>query len=150
MKIGLFLCGLALPLVAQSGEWLAPASVPADSRFAALPASAAETFQFPSTKHDRVEGKAFYRWSQVAVFAGNAADTVSSWNQSEGNPLLAKSGGNFGTGSLAIKAGLLGTSLVIQRWALHHNPKLYKSFAWMNVAIAGGLGAAAAHNVAIR
>ncbi len=142
MKIGLLLLILALPLMAQSPAFVSPS--------AAASAALGHAVQFPETKYQPVDGRTFYRWSQVAVFAANGADTFSSWNQSEGNPLLAKSGGNFGAGSLAIKAGLLGTSFVIQRWALHHNPKLYKTFGWMNVAIAGGLGAAAAHNVAIR
>ena len=145
MKIGLFLCALALPLMAHSAE-----SSAAAPQNVALPASAGLGEALRLYQPRQVDGRTFYRWSQVAVFAGNAADTASSWNQSEGNPLLAKPGGSFGAGSLAIKTGLLGTSFVIQRWALHHNPKLYKTFGWMNVAIAGGLGAAAAHNVAIQ
>ena len=93
------------------------------------------------------EGQTFYRWSLAAVAAGNAADTFSSWRQPERNPLL---GGTFDGRSMAIKGGLLGTSFLIQHFALKHNPQLYRKLAWMNIAIGGGLGAAAAHNFNIR
>ena len=102
------------------------------------------------TNFDKVEGRTFYRWSLAAALAGNAADAISSWHQSEANSVLGGKSGTFGAQSLAIKAGLVGSTFLIQHWALRHNPKLYKSFAWMNVAIAGGLGATAAHNMSIR
>ena len=39
---------------------------------------------------------------------------------------------------------------MIERIALRHNPHFYKQFGWLNFGIAGGLGAAAAHNFSIR
>ena len=101
----------------------------------------------PKAEGQAGRNKTFYKWSVVAVGAANAADTFSSWGQSESNPAL---GGTFGGKSMALKAAFIGTSFVIERVALRHNPKLYKSLGWLNMAVAGGLGAAAAHNVQIR
>ena len=128
-----FLAGALLAIPARAQEASAPAAMFPQEDFTKPP-----------------EGRNFYRWSLAAVGAGNAADAFSSWHQSESNPLLARSGGNFNAQSLVIKAGLIGASLAIQRVALRRNRRLYKQFAWLNIAVGGGLGAAAAHNFNIR
>ena len=96
----------------------------------------------PSPNRDRI----LYRWSVVAITAGNAADTVTSWNHLEGNPLLTGPGAQFGAGSMAIKSGLLGATLLMEHWTLRHNSRLYHALAWTNFAISGGLAGAAVHN----
>ena len=83
------------------------------------------------------------------MIAANAADVASSWQRPEANPFLAKPGSTFGTGSVAIKAGFAGASLLIEKWALRSNPKLYRKFAWLNIAIAGGLGVTATYNFSL-
>jgi len=95
-------------------------------------------------------GRAFYRWSVVAVVAANAADAVSSWNTQEANPFVAGPGTQFGVASLAIKSGFVVTSLLIQRVALRHRPDWRKRMAWMNVITAGVLGQVARHNLSVR
>jgi hypothetical protein len=96
-----------------------------------------------------LKGRQFYRWSVMAIVAGNAADTVSSWHHPEANPVLANPGAAFDTRSVALKAAFLGGSLLIEHWALSHNPRLYRRLAWMNVAIAGGLGGVAMYNASL-
>ncbi len=77
-------------------------------------------------------------------------DTVSSWKGIEANPVVGGSGSQFGYTSMAIKSGLVATSLVIQHVALRHRPDLYKKMAWLNFATSGVLGAVAVHNVEVR
>jgi hypothetical protein len=95
------------------------------------------------------DGRTLYRWSLAAEAAGNLADTLSSWHQLEGNPLLAGGGSVFDARSLALKSAFLGASFLVERWALHHNPGLYRTFAWLNFTIAGALGGVVAHNMSL-
>jgi hypothetical protein len=95
-------------------------------------------------------GRTAYRWSIAAVLAANAADAATSWRTQEANPVVAGTGGQFGIMSVAIKSGLVGTSLLIQHIALHHRPDLYKRMAWMNLITSGVLGAVANHNMSVR
>ena len=99
---------------------------------------------------ERQSGRTLYRWSVAAVLAGNAADIASSWHRQEANPLLANPGSKFDVTSVALKSGFVGASLLLEYWALHHNPHLYKALAWMNFGVAGGLGAVVEHNVTVR
>ncbi len=111
-----------------------------------LPAGAASVGLLPNpTDSTQSNDRRLYRISLVAVGAANAADTFSSWGQSEANPLL---GHTFNGQSALIKAGLVGVSFAVERLALRHNPGRYGKFAWLNFAIAGGLGTVAVHNVA--
>ncbi len=100
-------------------------------------------------RSEKVQGRRLYYWSIAALTVGNAADAASSWRRPEANPVLANPGATFGTQSLLLKSGLLGASLLLEHWALHHNPRLYKPFAWMNFAVGGGLGAVAARNASL-
>ena len=95
-------------------------------------------------------GRALYHWSVATVVAGSAADALSSWSGREANPVLAGPGAQFGVGSVALKSGLVGASLLLQHVALHHRPGLYKRLAWMNFATSGVLGGVAAHNAGVR
>lgn len=79
----------------------------------------------------------------MAIVAGEGAQTASSWRRPEANPVLANSGGNFGTQSGALNPGLPGTSLSIEHWALRHNSRLCGPLAWINLPIAGGVGGVA-------
>jgi hypothetical protein len=130
----LALMGFGLPLAAQD-----QAQATASAALFARP----DPFATPA----KPEGRTFYRWSVAALAAGNAADTFSSWKQPESNPVL---GGTFDGRSMAIKAGLIGTTLALEKLALRHNPGLYKRVAWFNMAIGGGFGAIAARNFSVR
>jgi hypothetical protein len=153
-KLGQFLGILlfACPLMAQIGGIGSPVSDSVNVSHAVassfLPTTAFPALG-PAKTDDEVKGRKFYRWSVVAVVAGNAADAMSSWHHLEANPVLAKPGATFDTRSMALKAGFLGASLLIEHWALRHNPRLYRSIAWMNVAIAGGFGGVAAYNTSL-
>jgi hypothetical protein len=89
---------------------------------------------------------AMFRWSVAAVLAGHAVDSISSWRRPEANPALATSGSEFDGRALALKSAFLGGSFLIQRYAIHKNPRVYRPLAWMNFALAAGFGAAAIHN----
>jgi hypothetical protein len=131
--IALYVC----PLIAQVGSAdLQPTVTP-------FPLAAAVPFVNPP----KSEGNTLYRWSLAAATLGSAADTFSSWGHPEANPLLANNGSNFDTRSVMLKSALLGASFLIEYYALRHNPHLYRHFAWLNFAIAGALGGAAAHNI---
>jgi hypothetical protein len=91
-------------------------------------------------------GKKLYQWSLTAIAAGNTADTLSSWHHPETNPILANPGASFDAKSLALKSAFLGGSLLIEHFALRHNSRLYRPFAWLNFSVAGMLGGVAVHN----
>jgi hypothetical protein len=143
-------CSLMMPcsLMAQTGM---PASnVPEAATFAALPPDAPAYLARPVKIDLRNDGQTMYRWSLAAVAAGNAADTFSSWHQREANPLLAGPGSEFDGRSVLLKSALVGASFLIERWALRQNPRLYRTFAWLNFTIAGVLGGVVAHNMSLR
>ncbi len=136
------------PLMAQTGT---PASnVPEAETFAALPPDAPAYLAKPERNDAKNDGRTLYRWSLAAVAAGNAADTFSSWHQPEANPLLAGRGSEFDGRSVLLKSALVGASFLIERWALRQNPRLYRTFAWLNFTIAGVLGGVVAHNITLR
>jgi hypothetical protein len=90
-----------------------------------------------------------YGWSVAALVAANVADVASSWSQTEANPVLGRTA-QFGIGSMAIKSGLVGTTLAIEYLALRHRPDFRKRLAWLNFGASGALGAVAAHNISLR
>lgn len=141
-RLLLIVCPLfAVTLMAQPVQDDAPVSNPPN----ALLGPAALPFPAPNT-----DGRTFYRWSLAAVTAANTADAISSWHLRESNPLLAGSNSYFDSRSVAIKSLFLSASFFIEHWALRHNPTLYRTFAWINVAIAGGLSAVVVHNSSLR
>lgn len=145
----------ACPLMAQVGNGVMPAAnAPEAATFADLPSGApaylANPMKNDATRDARNDGQTMYRWSLAAVAAGNAADTFSSWHQPETNPLLAPHGSEFDGRSVLLKSALVGASCLIEHWALRENPRLYRTFAWLNFTIAGVLGGVVGHNIALR
>ena len=138
--IVLFVC----PLMAQVGM---PAAA---ETLTALPQDTPAYLARSVNVDAKSDGKTLYRWSLAAVAAGNAADTFSSWHQPEANPLLAGPGSEFDGRSVLLKSALVGASLLVEHWALHQNPRLYRTFAWLNFTIAGVLGGVVAHNMELR
>jgi hypothetical protein len=95
-------------------------------------------------------GRSFYRLSVAILAASSVADAGSSWRRPEANPVLAGSGSTFGSGSVAIKLGLVGSSFLLERIVLRHRPDLYRHIAWLNLGIAGAQGAVVRHNLGLR
>jgi hypothetical protein len=86
-------------------------------------------------------------WASVAaVVVASALDARSSWGKPELNPLLAGSGGQFGTRSLAVKSALTGGSLTAMWLILRRHPGLEKPAAAVNTALAASFVAATVHN----
>jgi hypothetical protein len=148
MKL-LFLLLMAYPVMAQEiimASLVRPASLGAlqaePLKFQAKPWF---TFQPEPQTHD---GRAIYRWSLVTLLAANGADAVTSWQRPEVNPILGSSGRFDGT-SVAIKAGMVGATLLVQHVILRHRPDLQRKMAWFNFTASGVLGAAAFYNSAL-
>jgi hypothetical protein len=151
----LLVCSLMVscPLMAQIGTGgVAPSNVAEGFAPNApdAPASLARPVKIDVTRNAKSDGQTMYRWSLAAVAAGNAADAFSSWHQPEANPLLAGRGSEFDGRSVLLKSALVGASFMIEHWALHQNPRLYRTFAWLNFTIAGMLGGVVAHNIALQ
>ncbi len=86
-------------------------------------------------------------WASVAaVVVASALDAHSSWGQPELNPLLAGSGGRFGTRSLAVKSALTGGSVAALWLILRRHPGFERPAAATNTALAASFVAAAVHN----
>jgi hypothetical protein len=95
-------------------------------------------------------GRTLYLWSVATLAASGAADVASSWRRPEANPVLAGPGSTFGGGSVAIKLGLVGSSILLERLVLRHRPDLYRRVAWLNFGIAGAQAAVVGHNLSLR
>jgi hypothetical protein len=91
-----------------------------------------------------------YFLSVAMLAASSAADVASSWRRPEANPVLASPGSTFGAASVAIKLGLVGSSILLERLVLRHRPDLYGRVAWLNFGTAGALGAVVEHNMSLR
>jgi len=143
---------LSISAVGQSrDEGFVPSDLPAiPSSASAISVPSALPYSSLAVQPEYKSGRTLYRWSVAALLAGNVADIASSWHRPEANPLLATPGAKFDVGSVALKSGFIGASLVIEYWALRHNRHLYKGLAWMNYAVAGGLGVVVEHNVNVK
>ena len=95
-------------------------------------------------------GRGVYLWSLAMLAASGAADAASSWRRPEANPVMAGPGSTFGGGSVAIKLGLVGSSVLLERLVLRHRPGLYRRVAWLNFGIAGARAAVVRHNLSLR
>ena len=84
--------------------------------------------------------------SAVALVAASMADAGSSWGKNEANPALQQAGNRFGGRSVAIKLGLAGIPLLMQRLAARNNEGFYKSFAIANYGGAAFFAGAAVRN----
>jgi hypothetical protein len=86
-------------------------------------------------------------WASVAaVVVASALDAHSSWGKPELNPLLAGSGGQFGTRSLVVKSALTGGSVTALWFILRRHPGFERPAAATNTALAASFVAAAVHN----
>ena len=74
------------------------------------------------------------KWSLVALLAGHAADSASSWQRPEQNPLL---GQRFNASSVGIKFGVIGAVAVAEIELTRRHAGLAKPFAGTNYAAAG-------------
>jgi hypothetical protein len=120
----------------------------------ALLPPAANAIMEPSPRtvepHDTAaRGRTLYLWSVATLAASGAADVASSCRP-EANALLAGPGSTFGGGSVAIKLGLVGSSILLERLVLRHRPDLYRRVAWLNFGIAGAQAAVVRHNLSLR
>lgn len=82
--------------------------------------------------------------SQVALAGASAADIASSWGKWEANPVLGH--GAFQGRQVAIKAGIIGGTLVFETILARKHPRYAKVFRWVNVGAAAGTGAVAIVN----
>ena len=83
--------------------------------------------------------------SFAAVTAAEIADSASSWNKFEMNPILGRS--RFGIGHAGIKIGVVSAILTGQYFLLRHrSPATYRAVAMANFAGAGALGTIAIRN----
>ena len=139
---------LALPLMAQTKSALFPA--PTSVAGIAASINPSQNNNLVPRPEASKPGRTMYGWSVAAALGANAADAATSWRAQEANRVLAGNGSQFGVASLAIKSGLVGTSLLIQQIALRHRPDMYKRMAWMNFVTAGVLGGVASHNMNVR
>jgi hypothetical protein len=144
--IGLF----ALPIEAQSNQDLPPAPLKAPEIAGNLISPHDNSSMLVHAQAIGPAGRTLYRWSIAAVLAGSVADAATAWRAQEANPVVAGTGNQFGVQSVAIKSGLVGTSLLIQHIILRHRPDLYKRMAWMNLITSGALGGVAGYNVSVR
>lgn len=85
-----------------------------------------------------------HKISIAALLLANGADVGTSWHQREANPLLA-SGGQFATRGVTIKSSVVAGLLLAQ-----HYRHREKESTITNFAVAGVIGAVAAHNMEVR
>jgi hypothetical protein len=88
--------------------------------------------------------KKLFAASIAAVTAAAVADAGTSWGKAESNPVLGQS--RFGASQAGIKIGLVSAALAGQYLVMRHHSRAAGTFAAINFASAGVLGAVAAHN----
>ena len=89
--------------------------------------------------------------SLVALGAVNVLDCVSSMGQRELNPVLQNSSGTFGARGIAIKASIVGGTMIVQRLVGYHDPAhFFRRMAITNFISAAGMAGVVAHNFVIR
>lgn len=101
---------------------------------------------------DAAKWRRAYNWSVATLGAATAADVASSFKfsrdgQREANSLLASGGGRYGAKGAAIEAGVVGASLLMQRYLVKHHPGLRLPLAISNFAFAGFQAFNVRHNV---
>lgn len=100
-----------------------------------------------SVESPHPEGRRLWKWSAVVLAGALAADSASSWNRYEANPLLRSADGRFQGGNLALKAGIAGGGLLAQWLILRKRPEAARAASTVNFSAAGLLGGAAIHNL---
>ena len=96
--------------------------------------------QEPSDKHKRL-----WKWSLVAVAACTALDAATSMHNSEANPMLRSSNGQFGYRGMLIKSTIASGTIAFE-WHFTKRTQMYKPLAIFNFAQAGVFAGAAAYN----
>ena len=91
--------------------------------------------------------------STIALVGSHVFDSATSMGRPETNPLLARGPqAQFSLGSVAIKGGIVGGSLLAQRLVLRHHPgsKVTRAATIANFATAGVLSGTGVHNLKLR
>ena len=81
----------------------------------------------------------------VALVACTAIDAATSINNTEGNPLLRSSNGQFGYRGLLLKSALASGTIAFE-FRFVKRSRMYKPLAIFNFVQAGVFGGAAAYN----
>jgi hypothetical protein len=147
LMVGLFVCPPSLH--AQLGEGvpdaLASASPSGRAAVPVVPYNESHTLiASPEGEAARAERKWWV--SVLALGAANALDIHSSWGRQELNPALRGSSGTFSGRGVAIKAGLMGGFVVIERLLARRDPALYRRMSYINYGIAGAYTGVAVRN----
>lgn len=105
----------------------------------------------PATVEVEKRGPTKLWWSSVAALtAAGALDAHSSWGKCcESNRLLANGDGTFSHRGAAIKAGVLGGQLALQRWVLKKSPSVGRLLSYVNFGSAAVLSAVAIRNYGV-
>ena len=119
---------LGFPLLAQSGRepfemasLVRPALSTGNLQYQPLPFRATPRIDLSDFEP---EGQSHYRWSAVSLVAVGGMSAAGE-----------------GVTSVAIRSGVVGATLLIERALLKHHPQRNSRMAWLNVAVAGGLAA---------
>lgn len=147
LMLGLFVCPPGLHAQPEDG-------VPESSPSASTSGGAVLPFVSYAEGHtliaspEREAAKAERKWwlSVLALGAANALDIHSSWGRAELNPALRGSSGAFSGRGVAIKAGLMGGFVVMERLLACRDPSLYRRMSYINYAIAGAYTGVAVRN----
>jgi len=87
--------------------------------------------------------------SQVALAGASAADLASSWGGQEANPLLRGTDGRFGTRGAAVKFGIVGGIIALERLWLR-DERYAAVVTGANAAVSVMYVRAAQHNLRVR
>jgi len=92
------------------------------------------------------------RWvlSVAALVAAGAADVGTSYGGYEGNPLLRSADGRLKVRGVAIKFGLLGAVIGVERLILRKHPEAERTAVVSNLIGAGALTGIAVRNYRLR
>ncbi|MEO8128551.1 MAG: hypothetical protein ABJF23_07300 [Bryobacteraceae bacterium] len=100
----------------------------------------------PRPEIRRSGSQKFLRISMAVLAAATVADTASSWNRRELNPLLQGPNGRFGAKGMSLKFGLAGSVISVQWLVTRKAPQTERTFAITNLALSGLLSGVAIHN----
>jgi hypothetical protein len=79
-----------------------------------------------------------WKLSVAAVVTANALDAASTYGHTERNPLLQGRNNQFGAGQVAIKFGVVGSGIVVQRLFPRHR-KVYTVANFITAGVLTGL-----------
>ena len=108
--------------------------------------AAAHAQEFATSPSDANPGhKHLWKWSMVALAACTALDAATSMHNSEANPVMRSSNGQFGYRGLLLKSAIASGTIAFE---FHFSKKnhMYKPLAIFNFAQASVFAGAAAYN----